>query len=220
MKRLISAACVAAFLVALGVGAQIETGAETKQKMKVEQTEKKKEEKKTKNKVEVKKEEAADKEEVEAVKEEEKKAEVSSTEGSEKKKEAEKAGGTGAEAKQKESAKSAETSGSGNTTQTEPKAHIHSWQPVYTTITVTDQAAWTEQVPVYRQEAWKQCNTCGADITGQTSRQHEEATGCPCGGYGTAYRQVLDHYNTINHPAVTHQEQQITGYRCSCGATQ
>ncbi|MSR93758.1 hypothetical protein FYJ34_05645 [Clostridiaceae bacterium 68-1-5] len=220
MKRLISAACVAAFLVALGVGAQMETGAETKQKMKVEQTEKKKEEKKTKNKVEVKKEEAADKEEVEAVKEEEKKAEVSSTEGSEKKKEAEKAGGTGVEAKQKESAKSAETSGSGNTSQTEPKAHSHNWQPVYTTITVTDQAAWTEQVPVYRQEAWKQCNTCGADITGQTSRQHEEATGCPCGGYGTAYRQVLDHYNTINHPAVTHQEQQITGYRCSCGATQ
>lgn len=219
MKRLISAACVVAFLVALGVGAQIETGAETKQKMKVEQTEKKKEEKKTKNRVEVKKEEAADKEEVETVKEEEKKAEVSSTEGSEKKKEAEKAGGTGAEAKQKEPAKAAEASDSGNTTQTEPKVHSHSWQPVYTTVTVTDQAAWTEQVPVYGYQDYVVCSTCGAEFTSMNALYaHHDST--DHGGFYSGRRTIITGYNTVNHPAVTHQEQQITGYRCSCGATQ
>lgn len=219
MKRLISAACVAAFLVALGVGAQMETGAETKQKMKVEQTEKKKEEKKTKNRVEVKKEETTDKEEAEEAKEEEKTTEASSPEGSEKKKEAEKAGGTGAEAKQKEPAKAAEASGSGNTTQTEPKVHSHSWQPVYTTITVTDQAAWTEQVPVYGYQDYVVCSTCGREFTSAGEYYAHEDAGC-MGGFSSGRRTIITGYNTVNHPAVTHQEQQITGYRCSCGATQ
>ena len=99
----------------------------------------------------------------------------------------------------------------------------------YTTQWVVDQAAWDEQVPVYRTEYRSICNTCGADVTGNEAahvKQHMLA-----GEGGSTTQQpvnILDHYDTIHHPEVGHNEQvlvkdawdeqKLTGYTCSkCG---
>lgn len=81
------------------------------------------------------------------------------------------------------------------------------WVPSY--VTVTDQAAWDEQVPVYGYSERSICNTCGADVTGNTAahaKQH--AMNGENGGHHTEVVQTITGYNTVHHDAVTHVEDQ------------
>lgn len=112
--------------------------------------------------------------------------------------------------------------GGGKTEQ--PKAHTHNFQPIYTVVTVTDKEAWSEQVPVYGLEHYVLCGTCGQEFySAQSLREHQNATiDTPQlhGGFSSGSRSIITGYNTVNHPAITHQEQRIAGYRCNeCGAT-
>lgn len=81
------------------------------------------------------------------------------------------------------------------------------WVPNY--VTVTDQAAWDEQVPVYGYSERSICNTCGADCTGNTAahgKQH--MMNGQNAGYHTEVIQTITGYNTVHHDAVTHVEDQ------------
>lgn len=81
------------------------------------------------------------------------------------------------------------------------------WVPSY--VTVTDQAAWDEQVPVYGYSERSICNTCGADCTGNTAahgKQH--MMNGQNAGYHTEVVQTITGYNTVHHDAVTHVEDQ------------
>lgn len=87
-------------------------------------------------------------------------------------------------------------------------AHVHNWQPVYSTI--VDQEAYTSHEPV---GSYILCN-CGATFSSQSEwSAHAQAAGR---GQNHGY-SVQTKYSDVYHPAVTHQE--ITGYTCSCGAT-
>ncbi len=120
-----------------------------------------------------------------------------------------------------------QSSSSGSSSNSKPSGsseskpnHTHNWQPQYTTVHhdavyeqkyVVDQAAWSEERTI--------CNQCGADITGFAA-QHILDNMPNCGGY---------HSEWINHPEQGHyenvqvsaawDEQVLTGYKCSCGAT-
>lgn len=126
------------------------------------------------------------------------------------------------------------SSGGGSTTQ--QPTHTHSWEPVYGTVhhdevghyeTQTVSEAWDE--PVY--EGRCVCSACGYttsaggdaavdDISIHILTQH---------GGVASYSVKSVQTGTIHHDAVTQQvwvvdqaaydEQVITGYRCSCGAT-
>lgn len=124
---------------------------------------------------------------------------------------------------------------------TSTSQHTHTWVEVYKDVyhkeeghyeTVTIKDAWTESIPVYEDQARSICNTCGKDITGNTTVHVKEhmLAGEANGGYRTEYIQVQVGTNTINHPAVTEQkwvvdkqawtEKVLSGYKCnSCGAT-
>lgn len=113
------------------------------------------------------------------------------------------------------------SSGSSESKPSKP-SHTHSWQPQYTTVHhdavyeqkyVVDQAAWSEARDI--------CNVCGADITNNASA-HTKAHALAGEGGGW-------HTEWINHPEQGHyenvqvsaawDEQVLTGYKCSCGAT-
>lgn len=108
-----------------------------------------------------------------------------------------------------ESSSSSSSSGSSALTPTAPPqpVHTHSWQPVYRDVEVDD----------YEMKCFWYCNGCGADVTeileaGNSMKQHYLETNNPnCLGYHDAYEQVK---------VGSHMEQQLTGYTCSCGATQ
>ena len=106
-----------------------------------------------------------------------------------------------------------------------PAAHEHKWEAVYRdepvyetrTRTVTDQAAWTENV--YRYTQYTMSDGTVFDNY-SAAKAYGLETGC-------AY-SAKDIYETVTHPAVTHEEtyqvqtgtrRVLTGYRCSCGAT-
>ena len=106
------------------------------------------------------------------------------------------------------------------------ESHTHSYMtPVYGTEQrwVVDQAAWTETVnePVYEMQERSVCNTCGADITGNTTVHGKETRH---DGYHSEWIQVQTGTNTytIDHPEQGHWESYsvVTGYTCSCGAVQ
>lgn len=114
-------------------------------------------------------------------------------------------------------------SGSGNSS---GQSHTHSYTtPVYGTEQkwVVDQAAWTETVnePLYETVERSICNTCGADITGNTTAHGKETRH---DGYHSEWIQVQTGTNTytVPHPEVGHWESYsvVTGYQCSCGAVQ
>ncbi len=87
-------------------------------------------------------------------------------------------------------------------------AHVHDWQPVYST--VVDREAYTSHEPAGE---YIQCS-CGATFNSDTEwGAHVKAAGR---GSQHSY-SVMTKYADVYHPAVTHQE--ITGYTCSCGAT-
>lgn len=99
-------------------------------------------------------------------------------------------------------------SGSSQPEQPSTPAHVHNWQPVYSTI--VDQEAYTSHEPV---GSYILCN-CGATFSSQSEwSAHAQAAGR---GQNHGY-SVQTKYSDVYHPAVTHQE--ITGYTCSCGAT-
>lgn len=101
-------------------------------------------------------------------------------------------------------------SGNGGSQPEQPSApaHVHNWQPVYSTI--VDQEAYTSHEPV---GSYILCN-CGATFSSQSEwSAHAQAAGR---GQNHGY-SVQTKYSDVYHPAVTHQE--ITGYTCSCGAT-
>ena len=131
------------------------------------------------------------------------------------------------------------SSGNSGTPGSGSSSHTHNWKPVYTTVhhnavyetrTVVDSPAWDETVsePVYEMVCHTICSTCGADLGGNAA-QHLLDT--DCGGYYTdwRYEQVGTNTYTVHHDAVTHteqvkvkdawDEQVLSGYRCSCGAT-
>lgn len=98
--------------------------------------------------------------------------------------------------------------GSSQPEQPSAPAHVHNWQPVYSTI--VDQEAYTSHEPV---GSYILCN-CGATFSSQSEwSAHAQAAGR---GQNHGY-SVQTKYSDVYHPAVTHQE--ITGYTCSCGAT-
>lgn len=81
------------------------------------------------------------------------------------------------------------------------------WVPSY--VTVTDQAAWDEQVPVYGYSERSICNTCGADVTGnEAAHGKQHAMNGENGGHHTEVVQTITGYSTVHHDAVTHVEDQ------------
>ena len=81
------------------------------------------------------------------------------------------------------------------------------WVPNY--VTVTDQAAWDEQVPVYGYSERCICNTCGADCTGnEAAHGKQHMMNGQNAGYHTEVIQTITGYNTVHHDAVTHVEDQ------------
>ena len=81
------------------------------------------------------------------------------------------------------------------------------WVPNY--VTVTDQAAWDEQVPVYGYSERSICNTCGADVTGNEAAHGEQhMLNGQNAGHHSEVVQTITGYNTVHHDAVTHVEDQ------------
>ncbi len=100
--------------------------------------------------------------------------------------------------------------------------HKHSWEPVKTPHEVIDVAAYTETQ--YRTEERVMCSACGEDITngdsqGRSILQHGKAHALAGEGGGTYSSTKKVPCGTISHPAQTHVEYEITGYKCFCGAT-
>lgn len=122
----------------------------------------------------------------------------------------------------------------------EPKepSHVHKWEEVKNTTehqeeghfeTVLVKEAWTEEVPIYEMVAVEICNTCGADITGNTSAHlKEHMLKGENGSRRTEYVQKQTRVEKIQHSEVYEQrwvvdkeawtETSIT-YKCSCGQT-
>ena len=117
------------------------------------------------------------------------------------------------------------SAGSKPASSSKPAAHEHKWEAVYRdepiyetrTKTVTDQAAWTENVYRYTQYTMSDGTVFDNYSAAKT---YGLETGC-------AY-SAKDIYETVTHPAVTHEEtyqvqtgtrRVLAGYRCSCGAT-
>ena len=117
--------------------------------------------------------------------------------------------------------------------------HTHSWNPITSTVHHEEQGhyenilvseAWTEEIPIYEEQAREICNGCGADITADptTHNKNHMLNGEP-GGWTTEYVQVQVGTDKITHDAVYESkwivdnaawdETVTTGYSCSCGAT-
>lgn len=127
----------------------------------------------------------------------------------------------------------------GNTTNKE-EAHTHSLVPITSVVHHEEQGhyekilvseAWTEEVPIYEEQAREICNGCGADITADpyTHNENHMLNG-EAGGWTTEWKKVQVGTNKINHDAVYEDkwvvdkaawdETVTTGYKCSsCGAT-
>lgn len=135
---------------------------------------------------------------------------------------------------------SSQGSGSSSSSSSSSQTHTHSWNPITDTVwhdevghweDVVIKDAWTEEIPIYEEQAREICNGCGADITADptTHNKNHMLNGEP-GGWTTEYVQVQVGTDKINHPAVTEKkwvvdkaawnETVTTGYKCSsCGET-
>ena len=101
----------------------------------------------------------------------------------------------------------------GGTSQPE---HVHNWVAQTEQQWVQDSAAWDE--PIYSQQVRSICNTCGADITGNTTAHFKASGRNGCSGYHSETVQVQT--GTTHHEATGHYETVTTGYVCSgCGAS-
>lgn len=133
------------------------------------------------------------------------------------------------------------TGGSSNSGGTsKPEAHTHNWVAITQQIHHDEEGhweeyvvtpAWTEEVPIYEEQAREICNGCGADITADptTHNKNHMLNGEP-GGWTTEYKKVQVGTNKVEHPAVMDKkwivdkaawtETVTTGYKCNgCGAT-
>lgn len=107
--------------------------------------------------------------------------------------------------------------------QPQSNAHVHDWVAMTEPRTVIDRAAWSE--PRYETVEKTICTVCGEDLThgdkqGRSPLQHGKAHALQ--GQGGGYESVFvqEQVGVIEHPAETHTEYVVTGYRCSsCGAT-
>ena len=135
------------------------------------------------------------------------------------------------------------TSGSiGGNTSNKEESHTHTWVEVYKDVSHAEEGhwenilvkdAWTELVPVYKEQEIYICNGCGADITSDPDSHMYEALlsgNTKCAGYHSEWKQVQVGTNTIKHDAVYEKkwivdkaawiEKVLSGYKCSsCGAT-
>ena len=94
--------------------------------------------------------------------------------------------------------------------------HVHNWVAQTEQQWVQDSAAWDE--PIYSQQVRSICNTCGADITGNTTAHFKASGRNGCSGYHSETVQVQT--GTTHHDATGHYETVTTGYVCSgCGAS-
>ena len=136
------------------------------------------------------------------------------------------------------SSKPSNNSGS-SSNNSKPSEHKHEWVAQYKTVNVPEkghneqvlvQAAYDEQVPITEMREFSICNVCGADITNNTtSHTKAHALAGEGGGYHSEWREVVTGYNTVHHDAVYETryvvdspattEQELTGYKCSCGKT-
>ena len=112
------------------------------------------------------------------------------------------------------SGSSSGSSSSSSQSQQSTPAHEHSWTPVYKTV---HHDAVTEQQPIYETVGVCVCNVCGVENPG---RDHEVAHMKAHEGCGTheEYKSQITGYNTVVKTAA-YDEQVISGYSCSCGAT-
>ena len=89
---------------------------------------------------------------------------------------------------------------------------------------------WTESVPVYEEKCLSICNTCGADITGNTGNHiKQHMLNGENGSYRVEWIKVQVGTNTIKHDGVYEDrwvvdkeawtEKVSIGHSCSCGAT-
>ena len=109
-------------------------------------------------------------------------------------------------------APASQPSGNGGSSQPE---HVHNWVAQTEQRWVQDSAAWDE--PIYNQQVRSICNTCGADITGNTTAHFKASGRNGCSGYHSETVQVQT--GTTHHEATGHYETVTTGYVCSgCGA--
>lgn len=93
--------------------------------------------------------------------------------------------------------------------------HVHNWVAQTEQQWVQDSAAWDE--PTYSQQVRSICNTCGADITGNTTAHLKAGGRNGCSGYHSKTVQIQT--GTVHHDATGHYETVTTGYVCSgCGA--
>ena len=118
---------------------------------------------------------------------------------------------------------SSSSSSSGGSSAPSQPAHSHNWVAVTSqqwhsnpvSVWVQDSAAWDE--PRYNQQVRSICNTCGADITGNTTAHFKASGRNGCSGYHSETVQVQT--GTTHHEATGHYETVTTGYVCSgCGA--
>lgn len=123
-----------------------------------------------------------------------------------------------------------------------PDQHTHNWIPVTQVVHHDEQGhnekiliseAWTEEIPVYEEQARDICNTCNADLTGLDISAHVKKhmlAGEDKGGHRTEWKKVQVGSNKINHDAVYENkwvvdkaawdETVTTGHKCSsCGQT-
>ena len=123
-----------------------------------------------------------------------------------------------------------------------PDKHTHNWIPVTQVVHHDEQGhnekvliseAWTEEIPVYEEQARDICNTCNADLTGLDISAHVKKhmlAGEDKGGHRTEWKKVQVGSNKINHDAVYENkwvvdkaawdETVTTGHKCSdCGET-
>lgn len=120
--------------------------------------------------------------------------------------------GNGSNGGGSDKAPASQPSGNGGGSQPE---HVHNWVAQTEQRWVQDSAAWDE--PIYNQQVRSICNTCGADITGNTTAHFKASGRNGCSGYHSETVQVQT--GTTHHEATGHYETVTTGYVCSgCGA--
>ncbi len=99
-------------------------------------------------------------------------------------------------------------------TPAQPQPTIH--QSIYRQQWVVDQAAWSEEVPVYTTVEWAMCTTCGADITGNTvAHMKEHALNGENGNWRSEFKKVQTGTKTIFHEEQGHWESVLVCGGCT-----
>lgn len=103
---------------------------------------------------------------------------------------------------------SGSSSNSSNGNSTPAPAHTHTWVHVDATghnETVTIQAAWDEEVPVYENVEHTICNVCGEELTIDNYISHGKAHALAGegSGYHSEWRYEQTGTQTVHHDAVT-----------------